>query len=126
MAQKVNRRVLLFGLILGVIITPVVILLSAHGRPELVYPVIAASGAIAFAVRGRWELRNRWWFWVTAFAIVCAHLALILYLPWKAGWIPAPITMLACLVDLAILFGIFSLVEKLMDGNRDEQNAQQN
>jgi hypothetical protein len=34
--------------------------------------------------------------------------------------------MLACLVDLAILFGIFSLVEKLMGGNRDEQNVQQN
>lgn len=123
MAQKVNRRVLLFGLILGVIIAPVAILLSAYGRPELVYPVIAASGAIAFAIRGRWELRNRWWFWVTVFAIICAHVALILYLPWKAGWIPAPITILACLVDLAILFGIFGLVERLMKRSDEASSA---
>ena len=126
MANKVDPKVVRFGLLTAVIIGPVLILLSAYGMPYLDYPVLCASVAILFAVRGRWELRNRWWFWVTVFAIVCAHVALILYLPWKAGWIPAPITMLACLVDLAILFGIFSLVEKLMDGNRDEQNAQQN
>uniref|UniRef100_E6QP31 Transmembrane protein n=1 Tax=mine drainage metagenome TaxID=410659 RepID=E6QP31_9ZZZZ len=116
MANRIQAKVLLFGLALGIIIAPVVILLSAHGRPDLDYPVIAASGAIAFAVRGRWELRGHWWFWVTVVAIVCLHVPLILFIPWKAGWIPAPITMLACLVDLAALFGIFGLVEKLMSG----------
>ena len=114
MAKKVNPKVLLFGLVIGVIIGPVLILLSAYGRPDLNYPVLGALVAILFAIRGRWELRIHWWFWVTVIAIVGLHVALILFLPWKSGWIPAPITMLACLVDLAILFGIFALVEKLM------------
>jgi hypothetical protein len=114
MAKQSNSKAIRFGLVVGAIILPVVLLLSAVGRPELNYPILAGCTAIAFAIRGRWELRGYWWFWVTAIVIVCLHVPLILFIRWKSGWVPAPITMLACLVDLAILFGIFGLVEKLM------------
>jgi hypothetical protein len=125
MAKQSNSKAIRFGLVVGAIILPVVLLLRVLGRPELNYPILAACTAIAFAIRGRWELRSRWWFWLTAVVIVCLHVPLILLIPWKTGWVPAPVTMLACLADFAILFGIFGLVEKLMDGNKKEQDVHQ-
>ena len=98
----------------GIIILPLVLMLNVIGRPELDYPVLASSVAIAFAVRAYWKLRSRLWFWVTVFAIVCVHVPLILLIPWKAGWIPAPITILASIADLAMLLGIIGFVSKLM------------
>jgi hypothetical protein len=125
MTTQANSKSIRFGLLVGAIVLPVVLLLRVLGKPELDYPVLGASVAIAFAIRGRWELRSRWWFWVTAIVIVCLHVSLIVLIPWKAGWIPAPITTLAGLVDLAILFGIFGLVEKLMEGHRREEDVHQ-
>ena len=112
MAQRSGS--VLFGLVAGIIILPLVLTLRIFGRPELVYPVAVASIAIAFAVRGYWELRSHWWFWVTVIAIVCFHVPLILLIPWRAGWIPAPFIMLASIVDFAILLGVIGLVEKVL------------
>jgi hypothetical protein len=90
------------------------------GRPELRYPVIASLLAIGFAIRGSWELRGRLWFWTTISAIVALHLALILFVPWKSGWVPARVTMLFCIVDLAIIFGVIAIVQKVMKADVGE------
>jgi uncharacterized membrane protein (DUF485 family) len=104
----------LFGLVVGIVILPLVLTLKIFGRPELVYPVTFASIAIAFAVRGYWELRSHWWFWVTVTAIVCLHVPLILLISWNPGWVPAPLIMLASVVDFGILLGIISIVARIM------------
>lgn len=125
MAEQSRAKIFLSGLLFTVCISPFLILLSYLGKPELMYPVIGASAAIALAIRGRWELRSHWWFWITAIAIVGLHVSLILVIPWKAGWIPAPITTLAGIVDLVILFGIFGIVEKLMKKQIEDGDNQQ-
>src|SRR5215469_17880881 len=113
MKSKIDPKVILFGLVAGACILPVVILLRAIGRPELDYPVMASSAAIAFVVRGRWDLRGRWWFWATIAAVVGLHTVLIVLIPWNAGWVPAPVTMLACIADLALLYFIIGAVDKM-------------
>jgi hypothetical protein len=85
------------------------------------YPVICAAAAIVFAIRGRWELRHRMWFWATMSVLACLHVVLIAFIPWKAGWTPAPVTTLFCIMDVAMIFGIIALIEwlgRLRSGTR--------
>jgi len=113
MGKQIQTKSILFGLIVGIIILPAVLFLNRVGRPELEYPALAVLVAIAFAIWGRWELRGRWWFWLTMTVIAGLHVPLIFLVPWKAGWVPAPITILFCIVDLAIIYGVISFIEKL-------------
>jgi uncharacterized membrane protein (DUF485 family) len=104
----------LFGLVVAIVLLPLVLTLRTFGQTELVYPVTVASIAIAFAVRGYWELRSHWWFWVTVIAIVCLHVPLILLFSWDPGWVPASLIMLGSIVDFGILLGIIGLIQKLV------------
>jgi hypothetical protein len=45
--------------------------------------------------------------------IAALHVLLILFVPWKAGWVPAPVTLVFCVVDLAIIYGVIGLNERL-------------
>lgn len=102
-----------FGVVAALIILPLVISLDVFGRPELVYPAAAASIAFAFALRGQWELRRHIRFWVTTSILMLLHVALILAIPWRTGWVPASLIMFASIADFGIMLGIFRLVEKL-------------
>lgn len=113
MAEQSRKKVFLVGLALAAIIFPVVPLLDHLGRPELIYPVVTAFVAIAVAMRARWELRGQLWFWTTITVIASLHVPLILLIPWTAGWIPAPVTKLFCIVDLVIIYAIIGFIEKL-------------
>ena len=108
-----------FGLIVGILIIPPALVLKMLGYSEFVYPVAVASIAIAFAIRGYWELRSHWWFWVTVIAIVGLHVPLIVFISWNPGWVPAPLIMLAAVVDFGVLLGIIGLIDKLV--NRHEE-----
>ncbi|SRR5579871_5793771 len=123
MAERIDPKVIRFGLLGGLAILPALLLLNRAGRTDLDYPVLAAFAAIAFAVRGRWDLRRNWWFWVTISLIISLHLALIWFIPWKAGWVPVPVTLFAAVADLALLFGVISFVEKVMGGKPQGSNA---
>lgn len=112
-----------FGLVLALIVLPFIISLKAFGRPELVYPVMAASIAFAFTIRGRWELRRHYWFWATIGFLMLLHVTLILVLPWQSGWVPASVTMFASIVDFGIMLGIIGLVEKLNNKELDGKSA---
>jgi hypothetical protein len=115
MTKQPRSKGLLVGLALAAVVFPIVPLLDHLGRPELRYPVIAALGAIGFAIRGNWDLRNRLWFWITMTVIAALHVPLILLVPWKAGWVPAPVTMAFCIVDLAIIYGVIGFIKKLIE-----------
>src|ERR1700761_6890944 len=93
----------LFGLVSGIVLIPLLIALEKLGRRDLVYPVAVASIAIAFAVRGYWELRGHWWFWLTVIAIVCLHAPLILMISWNPGWAPASLITLGAILDFGVL-----------------------
>lgn len=103
-----------FGLMLGATVLPVLFLLNYLGRVELAYPVLASIIAIGFAIRGYWELRGRLWFWITISVFLVAHAVLILRVPWRSGWVPAPVIMAFSIVDFAIILGVVGLIEKWM------------
>jgi hypothetical protein len=53
---------------------------------------------------------------------VAIHVPLILLVPWSSRWIPAIIKLPFCIVDLLLILGIISTVEKLNDPGSTSAN----
>ena len=93
-------------------------------RVELAYPVLASIIAIGFAIRGYWELRGQLWFWITISVFLVVHGVLIFCIPWRSGWVPAPVIMVFCIVDFAIILGVVGVIEKWKSRNGEKQLGQ--
>jgi hypothetical protein len=91
-------------------------LLDHAGRLELTIPIGAGAGTIGAVIKVNWELRVRLWFWVTMAIITGLHVLHILYVPRHEGWVPAPLTIGFCILDLLIILGILNLVGRLFKG----------
>ncbi len=113
-----------FGLMLGATVLPVLLILNYLGRVELAYPVLASIIAIGFAIRGYWELRGQLWFWITISVFLVVHGVLIFCIPWRSGWVPAPVIMVFCIVDFAIILGVVGVIEKWKSRNGEKQLGQ--
>jgi hypothetical protein len=103
------------GGILAIILLP---LLDRLGRIELFFPILGTVAVIAGVVTLSWELRRRPWYWITMILVVGLHVPVILYVPWRAGWIPAPVTIAVCMVDLVIVVRVLKLIGRLADGTK--------
>jgi hypothetical protein len=114
MAEISRARIFLFGVLFAVCMTPILLWLNYIDHQEMMYPVIGAAAAIVLVVRGRWDLRYRRWFWFTMLVIVALHVVVVLRIPWKTGWVPAPLTSLFCIVDLVVIFGLLAGIEKVV------------
>lgn len=98
--------------IMAIVLLP---LLDHSGRIDLFYPVCVTVAMIAGVLKLCWELHRRPWFWATMTIVVASHVLLTLYIPWRAGWIPAPVTIAVCMVDLVIVVRIIKLIARLVD-----------
>jgi hypothetical protein len=70
--------------------------------------------AIVTAIRFRWDLRKRVWFWATVTVLVLAHVPLILLVKWPNVSMPPVSLMPYGVLDFAIMYGCIKLVEKAM------------
>lgn len=109
-----NQKLLAFagGGIIAIILLP---LLDHLGRIELFFPILGTVAVIVGVVSLSWELRRRPWYWVTMILVVALHVPVILYVPWRAGWIPAPVTIAVCMVDLLIIVRVLKLIGRFVD-----------
>lgn len=87
-------------------------------RFELAYPILCAGASIIGVVWVSPELRGHLWFWATIAIVAALHVPLILYLPWRAGWIPAPLLLVFCIADALIILAIIQAVQRLKDGTK--------
>jgi hypothetical protein len=111
-----RNQLIIWGVAAALAMAVLLPLLDHIGRIELAIPAIAGTGTIGAVIKVNWELRGRVWFWVTMAIITALHVLLILYVPWHEGWVPAPVTLGFCLVDLLIILGILNLIGRLFKG----------
>lgn len=123
MGEPSRARIFLWGVLFALCMAPVLLWLNFIDHQELMYPVIGSVAAIVIAIRGRWDLRSYTWFWFTMFVVAALHLVIILRIPWKSGWVPAPITGLFCIVDLVIIFGLLTAMQKAMDRRKADTKS---
>ena len=116
MAERNNRGVILWFLLFfaGTLLS--IPLLDHLGRPELERPILFSIVVLAVVLKVYSELYRQLWFWLTMAVFAVLHLPLILFVPWKGGWIPGPIIFILCIPDVGLMIWIISLVQKMVRG----------
>lgn|ERR1035441_8353576 len=114
MHKDSQLKTFLFALAAVAAASPVIPLLGYLGRPELERPAFYATATLAVAVEVCRDLRRRLWFWVSIVLLAALHVPLVMLLPWRAGWVPAPIILMFVVLDLIVMLTIIGFIEKLM------------
>ena len=111
---KNDKRVDYSGLIIGVILSPVLLLFIYFGKGEIGRAACIALAGILFAIKIRWDLRNRLWFWGIIAVLLALHIPLLLLVRWPSGWVPAMAALPFALADFLIVLGSARFVEKFI------------
>jgi phosphatidylserine synthase len=90
--------------------------LNRFGRLEESIPIAGGSAMCAIAVRLKWELRDRPWFWITMAIVVVIHILLIVNIPWTSRWIPSIAMAAVASADLIVIIIIIAVVQRLVEG----------
>jgi len=111
--KKLRGVWLLATIVMSVLLIAV---LDHFGIEQLFWPISITIVALVFTIWGHWELKQRVWFWVTIAFIAAAHAILYYFVqwPWGSRWVPAATIKGICTLDLIAIFGLISLIEKLL------------
>jgi hypothetical protein len=112
--QDQKRKVDYTGLIIAAILAPILILFIELGKGELGRAACVDLGSILFAMKIRWDLRMRFWYWAIVLVLISLHIPLLLLVHWPEGWVPAIVSLPFAVVDCLIVLGSLRLVEKHM------------
>jgi lipoprotein signal peptidase len=69
------------------------------------------------AIRVRWDLRKRFWFWAVIVLVLAVHVPLLFVFRWPQGyhgWLPAIAWLPIGLADVLIILGVVRLIEKFI------------
>ena len=115
-AVKKIPRLPWWGVLCGIIGSALTAWLFDHfGRLNLGLPTLVSIAILAFAIRVKWGLRRRVWFWVTMTVIAALHVLLILSVRWTTKWVPAVVSAGIGIADFYVMFAILSVVGKFVD-----------
>lgn len=102
------------GLIIAAALAPVLILFLYFDKVDLGLTVFIVLGAIVLAIKIRWNLRKRVWFWATIVFILALHVPLFFVVRWPFGKTPMiAYTMPFGIADFLVILGALALAEKL-------------
>jgi len=105
------------GLIIAAILAPVYIVFYLLNKEEMGRSVFIVLGMTMLAIRIRWDLRNRFWFWLVIVFVLALHVPLLFFVRWPEGyhgWLPAIGTLPIGLADVLIILGVVGFVEKFI------------
>lgn len=74
----------------------------------------ACAGIVMIAVRTRWELRGRAWFWMIVVFAILVQVPFVLLVPWDNRHLSFISLLPAGVLDYAIVYCSFKLAEKIM------------
>lgn len=109
-----DKRVNYSGFIIGAILSPVLLLFIYFGKGEMGRAACIGLAGILLAIKIRWDLRNRFWFWGIIAVLLALHIPLLLLIRWPSGWVPAIAALPFALADFLIVLGAVRFVEKFI------------
>ena len=102
------------GLKIGGLLLPVFLLFVWLGNADMGLTACIVLGMIMLAIKLRWDLRRRIWFWVIIAVISALHIPLLFIIRWPQGKGPTlAYTMPIGIVDFALILGAVTLAEKI-------------
>ncbi len=102
------------GVIIAAILAPVYLIFYLFGQEEMGRSVFIVLGMTMLAIRVRWDLRRRFWFWAIIVVLLALHIPLLFLVRWPHGWLPAIGTLPIGLADVLIILGAVRFVEKFI------------
>jgi hypothetical protein len=119
MNKRSESKVTLPWAVAAVLLTfPLFFLFKFFGRPANGRAAWFCAMALFLAVRFRWEVSRKTWFWPSIAAISLIHLPLILFFPWTAGWVPSFLIFPLVLADFFVVLILIHRVEIFMASAR--------
>ena len=102
------------GTIIGASLLPVLFFFVFIGKGELGFTVCLVLAASIYAVRIRWALRRRVWFWATIVLVLALQLPLLFLVRWPETNVPTIAYSLPFgMVDFALIIGGISLAQRI-------------
>jgi hypothetical protein len=111
-SEKPKMPPFIWAIMFAVACSPLVLLLQHYGKPELMLPTFCILGTIAVTVKVCWDMHSRRWFWPTVIFLSALNSLLVVLPPWRSGWIPAPLILVGCIIDLILMLAALNLMEK--------------
>ena len=93
------------------ILLPVLLFFSYIGKFDMGMNVAIVLGMWLLAIKIRWDLRTRVWFWGVVLFVLALHVPLFFLIRWPDGWVPGVALLPIGLADLAIILGAVKFVE---------------
>jgi uncharacterized membrane protein YjgN (DUF898 family) len=72
-------------------------------------------GMLWLVIRLKWALRAHAWFWIAIAAVGISHIALVLFIPWPAAWMPVVLMTGISTIDFLFILWVIAVVERLME-----------
>lgn len=102
------------GVIILAILFPVLFFFRHIGKTDTGLNVAVCLGMCLVAIRIRWDLRTRFWFWGVVLFVLALHVPLFFVIQWPHGWVPGVALLPIGLADVAIILGAVKFVEKFI------------
>jgi hypothetical protein len=96
------------------ILLPVLLFFWYIGKFDMGMNVAIVLGMCLLAIRIRWDLRKRFWFWGVVLFVLALHVPLFFLIQWPHEWVPGVALLPIGLADLAIILGAVKFVEKFI------------
>jgi len=105
------------GVLIAAALAPVYFYLSHIGKDDMALSVVICLGMNLLAIKIRWDLRKRLWFWLVIVLVVTLHVPLILRVRWSGIHVTRVSLLPIGLADLALTLGVVWFVEKFIVRN---------
>jgi peptidoglycan/LPS O-acetylase OafA/YrhL len=92
----------------------VIFLFGFLDKEDIGRSIVLGLGAMLFAIKIRWDLRRRIWFWVVITLLLALHVPLFLFSQWPHGWVPGVAMLPFVFADCMIIVGVVRFVEKFI------------
>ena len=107
------------GLKIVGILAPVFLLITFLSNADMGLAACIVLGMVMLAIKIRWQLRKRVWFWAIIGFILVLHVPLILMVRWPQGNVPTLFyTMPLGIADFLIISGALGLAERFFSKDR--------
>jgi hypothetical protein len=101
------------GTKIGAILAPVLLLFAYFGKEDRGFTICLVLGVAIFAIKMRWKLRKRRWFWPVIVFILLLHVPLFFVVRWPQTNVPTiAYSMPLGIADGLLILGAIGLAER--------------
>ena len=96
------------------LVAPVFFLITFLSNADVGLATCIVLGMVMLAIKLRWQLRKRVWFWAIVAVILALHAPLVLMVRWPQGNVPTLVyTMPIGIVDFFIILVVVDTADKI-------------